>query len=738
MSPRKRNKKRPATPDAVSALGGDELSTAGRRERLSAWCDCGGAIVVFAAALVVFVMTLAPTVTAEDSGELIAAAWTWGVPHPPGYPLWTILCAAFLRLVPFGSVAWQANLLSAVCTAGAAALGFAALRVLRLSRLASGGAALAVVLSRWSWSQAVITEVYALNSLLTMALVWTALNWYRTRETRWLIVASLLLGLGMSNHHAVAFVGLALIVWILILSPKLLLRGRLVAASLAMFVLGSLPYVYLPLSAMNQPRMNWGDPSTLSRFWAHVSRQQYGALGPLQTPEPRSLSRLFAQSQFAFAAVVDDLTIVLACAAVVGFVIMLWRKQSVALLFVLWVLSTCLLFSGLANFDINHTARWAMRVFYIPASLGMFLPLAYLLDAVVRILLRTDAHARPVSDDGSDAVVEKASAQSRLVSPAAAVLVTLLALLPAGWLVWSHYKQCNYRHYYYAEDHARNLFACMQHNAMFFGSGDHNTFPLVYLQVVEGVRPDVMLADDYGYIRPELLVDRPENDPDPPRAWLIKHAHRPVYSTMKTAPPVAYAFWVQAGLSYHLLPENKSFDGDGLLDKCSYRNHNQPTVIDFGAKHIEAEFAFFVGLDHLRHRRLDAAVAMFERAADFGEGVKELLNNIGSALGEYGHTAKAEPYFKQAAALDRHYALPRRNLFRIAAGRHDWEEAKRWLEESIAANPRDYRSYSELGFMLVDHLNDPAGARRYWQESLRLWPDQPRVKTALTRLENLP
>jgi hypothetical protein len=89
---------------------------------------------VAAAALLVFVRTLAPTVTADDSGELIAAAWHFGIPHPPGYPLWTMLCGGFVHLLQIGSVAWRANLFSAMCCAAASAVVYGAIRELPISR----------------------------------------------------------------------------------------------------------------------------------------------------------------------------------------------------------------------------------------------------------------------------------------------------------------------------------------------------------------------------------------------------------------------------------------------------------------------------------------------------------------------------------------------------------------------------------------------------------------------------
>src|SRR5262245_48960660 len=79
------------------------------------------ALGLFTVALVTYALTLYRTVPGGDSGELILAAQTLGVAHPPGYPLFTMLGKLF-SLLPFSTIAWRINLLSAVCDAGAAAL----------------------------------------------------------------------------------------------------------------------------------------------------------------------------------------------------------------------------------------------------------------------------------------------------------------------------------------------------------------------------------------------------------------------------------------------------------------------------------------------------------------------------------------------------------------------------------------------------------------------------------------
>ncbi|UCG31804.1 MAG: tetratricopeptide repeat protein, partial [Phycisphaerales bacterium] len=120
------------------------------------------------------------------------------------------------------------------------------------------------------------------------------------------------------------------------------------------------------------------------------------------------------------------------------------------------------------------------------------------------------------------------------------------------------------------------------------------------------------------------------------------------------------------------------------------------------------------------------------RAAEgYGRGVKEVCNNIGSVLAEYGHDPPAVDYYARAAGMDKHYALPRWNLFRLFKRHGRYAEAREQLEQIIAATPDDFRAYGEMGFLLHNHLDDPDAAVRFWHESLRIKPDQPQIIEAL-------
>ncbi len=78
------------------------------------------AFVIFLVAFGVYVRTLAPSITwknkGADSGDLVAAAFTGRIPHPPGYPLYTLLAELFIAL-PIGGVVFRVNLLSAISAA---------------------------------------------------------------------------------------------------------------------------------------------------------------------------------------------------------------------------------------------------------------------------------------------------------------------------------------------------------------------------------------------------------------------------------------------------------------------------------------------------------------------------------------------------------------------------------------------------------------------------------------------
>jgi thioredoxin-like negative regulator of GroEL len=186
--------------------------------RIDLWAGLAAGLM----ALFVYVYTLMPDVGLEDSGELIAAAWNLGVPHPPGYPIWTLLAFLFSR-IPVATVAWRVNFLSAFF--GAVTVGFvtaialAAVRVQlqsiplfrdrltfmqreRLGACTALAAGLMLTMSAGLWSQSVIAEVYSLNSFFFMAILALMFLWLYRPDRMWSFYLMIyLFGLGLTNHQ---------------------------------------------------------------------------------------------------------------------------------------------------------------------------------------------------------------------------------------------------------------------------------------------------------------------------------------------------------------------------------------------------------------------------------------------------------------------------------------------------------------------------------------------------------
>jgi hypothetical protein len=629
-------------------------------------------------AAIVYILTLAPTVTSEDSGEFIAAAYGWGVAHPPGYPLWTMLCGTFLRIVPFGSVAWRCNLFSALCTALSLAPLFAAILELGLRRRAAVVGAAVWACSGTLWAQSVITEVYGMNALFLTTSLWLVLRWNSTRKEGWLLALSLVLGLGIAHHHSIAFFALALVAWILTRRRLKVVQGRLIGRCAVVAGVGLLPNAYLPLAASHDPVMNWGDPSSLDRLVKHVTRSQYGSTAPLKVVTPRSVQRYGRQLAYAGGVLTNDLAWPVAIAA--GLALLLAgvhtaqsndQARSVMLLAAFVAASCGGLFLIMSNIDLDRVFRFAMRVFLIPLSLSAVLPLAY----------------------GVSWLIDRGP--SRAIRTGATLIGCALPVVT----LFHNWSRCDYSNYWYAHDHAHSMLASMLPNAMLFPTGDHTTFPLLYVTLVEDHRSDVTLADKYGYIDNAVLEDvarksntsvRLTSDADKTE-FLIRRARRPVYFSTKRSSPVPGASVVAVGMGYHLLPEHKPLDRDTCWNHIAYRNVDQPSVMDLGASYILSEYYMFKALDALRRQQHDVAKADLAEAGRVAHGLKKVLNNIGSILGEHGMLTEAVPYFENARHLDAQYVMPRWNLARMYATQGMPDKAIAVLQELMAIAPEDPR-----------------------------------------------
>ena len=423
------------------------------------------AAAIFLVALCVFILTLAPSVAFIDSGSLTVAAWSGGVAHPPGFPLYLML-TKLVMLLPVGSIAWRANLASALFAAAACAMTalVAAEAILQVpkKRKKDGGrparqagetpAVLAMILAgslmifgRTLWGYATVAEVYALNAFLIATIIWLMLRWRRTDASRDLYIAAALFGLALGVHHAtvgVTFVGIAAFVVATAGIRFLGSRQVLIAAVISIVALAAV-YSYLPIAAARKPVLNWGDPSTIAQFRQHVTAAQFWSfMKNPRSSQVEAIATLIAREFGRF--------FLVPLLAIIGWFAM-WKRDRALALLTLFAIAACCAWMLIYPVQQDHDA--------------------YLLPAFIMLAVAAAYGAASIA--GRNVVV----------------MAAFLALpIIAAVLHWPYRDRSDWR---LPRQYVDNALRPIEQNALLITSEEQLYMPLFYYQEVEQLRGDV-------------------------------------------------------------------------------------------------------------------------------------------------------------------------------------------------------------------------------------------------------
>ena len=330
---------------------------------------------VFVLVLILYLRTLAPTVLYLKDPELLDAVMlqmqvsVLGIAHPTGYPTYLMLTHLFTYL-PFGDPAYRVNLGSAVYAALAVVAVYAAGLLLSRRVVAAATGALAFGLGTTLWSQAVIAEVYTLNALLVSVTILVLLLWREYRKDRYLLLAAFLAGLCLTNHLTSGLLLPASLLLVALVDWRRLVDLRLVLGGAGAFLLGLIPYLYLPIRAAMDPPMEANNPTDLGRFWYVVSggnlTGSFFSFGPLELP---------ARMIFYWEHLLDNTPLLVVMVALSGAVIMLLKDRAVGLflafLFFGWLFHA--VENDIPDIDLYFIPTYLVLSLWAAAGLGTLL-----------------------------------------------------------------------------------------------------------------------------------------------------------------------------------------------------------------------------------------------------------------------------------------------------------------------------------------------------------------------------
>ena len=451
---------------------------------------------VAAVALGVFWRTAYPTITWWDSSNYSLAATTLGLTSSPGSLLLTLLGWVTTRLpIPLA----QAHILNLLAGAlGALASALMVVVAVRIHRVIStpvagsnaalvtgaGIGAMAFAFSATVWEYAIKFTPYVLTVVFTAAILLTLVRWWedadRPDSWRWIVLLAFLFGLDFSVHRTNALLMPGALAWMLIRRPRTLAEPRSWSGAVAGMAVGlSFQMLVMPVSSITTSPLNMWQPDTWTRFWDYVALAQSGGsfqleLWPRKSPfwsnQVADVLRVFVAN---FAHRTSSMGIagwLPALAGISGMVIMWRRSPRFALAFsILWVT------------QISATVLY----FNIPANYFRSLDRHYL------PTLATFAVAVAL---GAGTAVQTVAAMWKrrpVLALAGAAIVLFLPFVQAI----GNWKANDASHRYFTRDFAVNALETLPPGAFYFTVRDNDTFPVMYVQAVERVRPDVRIIN---------------------------------------------------------------------------------------------------------------------------------------------------------------------------------------------------------------------------------------------------
>ena len=516
------------------------------------------------AVFVLYLLTLAPSTAMWDTSEYIAAAYTLGLPHPPGNPLFVLLGRVWAVIPVFGpTVAYRINVLAAMSSAISAAMWFLVTERVLVSWLPEKwmrllGATLGMVIGATAftvWNQSVVNEKVYTVSLLGIAICsWLMIRWSDEPDgpaaDRILVLVAYILGLGYANHMGGMLAAPAAGLAVLVRRPRTLLRWKLLLACIAALLFGITPFATQPIRAAHHPEINEGEPTacrvelradctfsegTYDAFMYNFNRGQYGKPELTQRQAPFSAQLGMWWYYFKWQWLRDahrESPGAQSLLASVFFVLGLFggwvhykRDRQSFWYFGSLMFTMSLLLIYYLNFKYGNTQSpdlgesverevrdrdyfylWSFSAWGVWASLG----LVFLWETIASLLgTRQVPYGR--------ATIDTPQRRSWLV----AAPILLIALIP----LVNNWDDASRRGHTYTRDFAHDLLNSVEPYGVLVTVGDNDTFPLWYAQEVEGIRKDVVVANT------SLL----NTD------WYVRQIlHRPVHEYDEAAGPAIY------------------------------------------------------------------------------------------------------------------------------------------------------------------------------------------------------
>jgi hypothetical protein len=512
------------------------------------------AAVIFTICL--FIITAPPTIYPGDGGELAAAAFTLGIGHPPGYPLF-IMSEKILSLIPCGDIAFRMNLLP-VLFAVVFLIMFYSVVLYAVRKINTGrdmpGVDIAVfavlcvlVFSRLFWFESIQIKggIYMLEYLILAAAFYSALKFSYEKEDRYFFAGIYMAGFLPVAHHTGTLAMIFLTVWLLRAAGKR--NFRFYASGLALFLLAFLtPYLYLFIRA-ETAAVRWADISSPAEVLRHIFRSVYFT----DDSPPFGMTAVFLKIKDYLVNLAMNYNVIIV-PAVYGMYI---TQKAAPRMFKHLSIFFLMYFAGTAYFTSNNPSLLytdTNEVFYIVNDILIFFFAA------------------------SGAAASIAHIKNTKAATAAAAMLFCIPVV----FVFVNFDRNNKSRHFIAYDHSENICKTIEPDGILFDKSDEAVFGLQYMKKVKNKYGALGLFDSNGnvldvsylkWIRTQSGFTREAQQGEEIR--MAKDRPGKVYYLEGIGYPDRKLLNRQYGMLYRLSDENTlAINAEKLMQLCSIRD----------------------------------------------------------------------------------------------------------------------------------------------------------------------
>jgi hypothetical protein len=611
-----------------------------------------------------------------DVGDLVAAAYTLGVAHPPGYPLFTFL-GFLLSHVPLNMLTVSKIALISVISA-ILSLYFLwnILRLTVVSRLVSLLSVSILSFSYLFWLYSELPEVFILNVLLCLVFLFFTVLFYKTNKFKHLLLASFFLGLGLTNHQTIVLLVPQFLMFLILRRNEIFkFKTKLLLVPLA-FLLGLIPYIYIPIAASNNPPINWDNASNLQNFIRLVLRRDYGTFSAGAFPQPVLDAKIVILKNFVMT-FISSITFPAVLIGLTGILYSLKKDKVISLGLLLSFILTGPVFTLYAGFPVVNSfiLGAAERFFILPIALFVIFT-AYGLVAL------------------------KVFCERIFSKKIYAIALILVFFLIPVLLFQANYKKTDLSQTtlgtQFGKDYLRNL----PKGAILIVSGDTKSFNIWYTRYVLRFRTDIELVTigNFGFESKYFknAVNQTQKESRLKGMDLYQKTlenitlKRPVYSTDPISLTSKDFVWLPSGLSVRLI-----------------KNSEFPTENEY-RKIIRQDFKDIKIPNRDDLTLVQRSLTLSGIPSFYADAFYRIGNTF---LDNYNDIYTASLYFKDSLVIDPQYSKGYIGQSRIENARHECREAEKDIKKALSYSPTENTYYLLLYVTVLGCSNDKKEAQ---------------------------